>query len=351
MARSLYCLNVGQANCLVVLDPLPAGGADDSQAVVIDVGVDGTQLARWLRDIGVRHIPLIVLTHNDEDHICGLDGLVQGFRRRIGQVRFVIDRGPQDILFWVPAQEWQRDGVIGGIEELRSRTGAAYPRGELLLSPPACNYWLFCLYPTVFEHQAAVQGAEIVGPRPRRGHNATSAVLGLATSAKPRKLRALFGADLDLPGWRCLDERHDLRADILVVPHHGGPRHPTSRFGFTELAEAVRPRYALVSVGTHQRFGHPLPEFVRALRAVSANVLCTQITGRCVDDPAVIAGRSVLPLPERTEPRYLAPPGTTCAGTVAVTIPTSKPPRVLRFEQHRAAVDGLLPAHHPLCRP
>jgi hypothetical protein len=165
MALTLYCLDVGQANCLVILDPLANSGVRALQAVVIDVGVDGTRLARWLHDVGVRHIPLIVLTHNDEDHIFGLDGLVQGFRARVGQVRFVVDRAPQDIPFWVPAQHWLRAGLVGGVEELRARTGATQPRGQLLLSPPACGYWLFCLYPNLFEHQAAVRGAEIVGPR------------------------------------------------------------------------------------------------------------------------------------------------------------------------------------------
>jgi len=54
MDLSLYCLNVGQANCLVLLDLLPKGRPGEYQAVVIDVGVDGTRLARWLRDVGVR---------------------------------------------------------------------------------------------------------------------------------------------------------------------------------------------------------------------------------------------------------------------------------------------------------
>src|SRR5439155_20841159 len=44
----------------------------------------------------------------------------------------------------------------------------------------------------------------------------------------------------------------DLRADVLVVPHHGSQTSSTPEF----LA-AVRPRVAVISVGANNRFGHP----------------------------------------------------------------------------------------------
>jgi competence protein ComEC len=44
----------------------------------------------------------------------------------------------------------------------------------------------------------------------------------------------------------------DLRADILKVPHHGSISSSTEAF-----IDAVRPRYAVISVGERSRFGHP----------------------------------------------------------------------------------------------
>jgi hypothetical protein len=45
-------------------------------------------------------------------------------------------------------------------------------------------------------------------------------------------MRILLGGDLDLPGWRCLVESgHRLKADVLIVPHHGAPGGASSAFG------------------------------------------------------------------------------------------------------------------------
>ena len=352
MSTALYCLNVGQANCLVLLVPSGAGKPGERAAVVIDVGVDGTALAKWLSSIGVRHLPLVLLTHNDRDHILGLDALVQGFRKRVGTVGFVVDRDPKDIPYWIAAQQWVRNRVVAEVDEIRARAGATEPRGRLLLSDPTAGYWLYCVYPNVFQNQAAVRGAKTVGPKPRKGHNAASAVFGLATSARPRKWRVVCGGDLDLPGWHSLAEAGRLlAADVFVVPHHGGPRHPTRSFGFAELADEVSPAHALISVGTDQTFGHPLPELVRALRGAGAVVMCTQITAQCAKKPDALPNRTVLPLAQLTDPTHLAPSGSACAGTVAVVVSTNHPPSILRVTEHQTAVNGLAANHHPLCRP
>ena len=297
MSVALYCLNVGQANCQVLLLPTPSGKPGDRAAVVIDVGVDGAKLAQWLSSVGVRHLPLVLLTHNDRDHILGLDALVAGFRKRVGTVGFVVDRDPEEIPYWLPIQQWVRNKVVQRVEEVRAQTGATDPRGRLLLSDATAGYWLYCVYPTVFENQTAVTGAKTVGPKPRGGHNATSAVFGLSTSARPRKWRVVFGGDLDLPGWHSLaDSGRLLASDVFVAPHHGGPRHETSRFGLADLAAAVSPAHALISVGTDQSFGHPLPDLVKALRDLDATVMCTQITSHCVRKPDTLPNRTVLPL-------------------------------------------------------
>lgn len=355
MSVTLYCLNVGQANSLVLLSPSQNGESAEYEAIIFDVGVDGDKLARWLWSVGVRRLPFILLSHNDRDHILGLDALVQGFRegRRIGKIGFVIDRSANDIPYWMAAQKWIKSRIVEDVEEILAPAGMAQSRGKVVFADQANGYWLFCLYPTVFQNQAAVAGAAITTPKPRKGHNATSAVFALGTSAKPKKWRILFGGDLDLPGWHCLtDSNRLLASDIFVVPHHGGPRHPNSAFGFTELANAVSPTYSLISVGTDQAFGHPLPELVRALRGVHSTIVCTQITERCVNEPHTVPKRSILPLPQLTDPTDLATSGTACAGTVAVMIPSNRPPVVLRIKQHQAAIDGLVTnGHHPICRP
>jgi competence protein ComEC len=46
-----------------------------------------------------------------------------------------------------------------------------------------------------------------------------------------------------------------VRADVLLVPHHGSSTSSTPAF-----LDAVAPRVALVQAGYRNRFGHPAPE-------------------------------------------------------------------------------------------
>jgi competence protein ComEC len=66
---------------------------------------------------------------------------------------------------------------------------------------------------------------------------------------------------------RFLHQSIDLRCQILKVGHHGSAYSSTPAF----LA-AVRPRYALISVGRHNLFGHPSPSTIAALRAAGASI-------------------------------------------------------------------------------
>jgi len=64
------------------------------------------------------------------------------------------------------------------------------------------------------------------------------------------------------------DHGEGLRADILVVPHHGS--HTSSSETF--LA-ATKPRYALFPVGYRNRFGLPSDAIVARYRQIGARLL------------------------------------------------------------------------------
>jgi competence protein ComEC len=54
----------------------------------------------------------------------------------------------------------------------------------------------------------------------------------------------------------------DLRADVLKVGHHGNLYASTPAF-----IAAVRPRFAVISVGRHNTFGHPAARAIDTLSA------------------------------------------------------------------------------------
>ena len=340
---------------------MPEGRPGQSQASLIDVGTDGDLLADWLTSIEVRRIPLIALTHNDADHICGLPALVQRYRLQIGRVLFLIDRDPDSIPYHLDAEVWAATGIIEEVGRLETPRHYLPGMGALLVQEPQTSYRLYCAFPTMHQTEAAVRGSAARGPRLGHETNDTSAVIRLARRSNSERTRILFGGDLHYRGWHSMaDAGLDLQTDVLVAPHHGGPRGATTAFGAAHLAAETNPRYVLFSVGTRQRHvratteataRHPLPEVVRAFYNQGSTVLCTQITRRCHDAPETLAGRTVIPLPSVTQPHDLSPSGSACAGTILITLRESGHISVLHVYDHQAAVDQLLDAgDHPMCR-
>jgi competence protein ComEC len=71
--------------------------------------------------------------------------------------------------------------------------------------------------------------------------------------------RALLTGDLEADQELRLvrEQPAALRADVLLVPHHGSRTSSTPEF-----IDAVAPRVALVQAGYRNRFGHPAPDVV-----------------------------------------------------------------------------------------
>jgi competence protein ComEC len=123
-----------------------------------------------------------------------------------------------------------------------------------------------------------------------RGNNA-SLVLRLVWLERPL---ALICGDAETPALRRLLRLHaDVRASVLVVPHHGSVGGLLPAF-----YEAARPRMALVSCGYGNQWGFPSPQVRHALEALSIPVYSTAAFGqiqavwRTPDgEPALITAR------------------------------------------------------------
>ncbi len=78
---------------------------------------------------------------------------------------------------------------------------------------------------------------------------------------------------------------------MLKVGHHGSAYSSTSEF-----IAAVRPKYAVISVGRHNLFGHPAPSTIETLQRIGTAVYRTDENGavRVVTDGVQISIHTVL---------------------------------------------------------
>jgi competence protein ComEC len=241
----LVACDVGQGDGLV-LHVAPG------TAVVVDAGPDPAAMDHCLHRLGVRQIPLLLLTHFHADHVEGLPGALRGRRVMSIQVSPLVDP-PEEaarVARWAAAArvpvEPARPGEIRRVGELRWRV----------------------LWPSVL----------LAGDSPP---NNASVVLLVVT---PAGLSLLLAGDIEPLAQSVLHQAEpDLRVDVLKVPHHG------SAYQDAEFLRSLRARIALVSVGADNDYGHPAARTLDMLRHSGATTLRTDTGGDLA--VAVQAGR------------------------------------------------------------
>lgn len=258
-------LDVGQGNAALVR-------TTGHHALLFDGGPAGCDLAGQLRDLGVRSLELVVISHPHADHFAGLLESLGSLR-----VRALVD---QVEVAAAPAGEPRASGFEGrgdGAEaarylELRrelASDGCGYLFGRTGYSIGVDDVLVRLYVPA--DPLTIVDGldpwAAEYGPPSGDELNGASVVA----------LVSVGGIDILLPGDAEADvlSRYSLpQADMLVVPHHGSRGAVSAR-----LLQEIRPKVAVVSVGEGNSFGHPYSGTMSTLSEAVGTVLRTDASG------------------------------------------------------------------------
>ena len=264
LRRHLCFLDVGHGNSTVLI-------ADDAHVVIIDVGRQSA-LSEFLSEQQITHVNSIYLSHADADHIGALVGILATHQISIDRV-FLNSDGSKHTQVW---------------DDLIYELNAAHQAGSLqfevgLVSGMAeelpGGVSLDVLGPSRYLAAKGPGGTHRSAPKIRT--NSISVVISIAVAGTRL---ALLPGDIDGVGLRDLMENcEDLRAPILIYPHHGGLPGGMNPIEFANtLLAAVQPELVVFSIGR----GHhatPNPVTVRVLRETlpNARIVCTQLSEHC----------------------------------------------------------------------
>lgn len=236
-------LDVGQGDCAIVQ---LAGGTnilvDGGGNKYSDVGMH--IIIPALRNLGIKKIDLIAVSHPHSDHISGL--------------KTVIERVPVGIV-----------GLPDGCDNFAE--GKAF----LQMLEKEKVPWFFMEE----GHEVKFAGGgkiDVFLPEfdPTAGQyedlNALSAVFNLQWGGHS----ILFTGDVDRDGvLKLLQQERCGEVDILKFPHHGGYNSAAE-----EMLNLVKPEYTIISVGRN-RFGHPSPKTIETIEKTEGILLRTDEAG------------------------------------------------------------------------
>ncbi|BFU97145.1 MAG: putative Competence protein ComEC/Rec2 related protein [Nitrospira sp.] len=245
-------LDVAQGDSAVL--ELPGG-----EIVLIDGGASFERfdmgraiVGPYLWNRGIRTIDHVIATHPQLDHVGGLAWVLRHFS--VG--RYWGTGVVREEVFY---RRLEQALAAQGLSERRARAGEELPFSEgcrILIENPL--------------ESPQPQSSKRYGPKAGQSFNNDSVVARLNC----RGHSVLFAADVEQSALSRLQAGHQEPVEVLKVPHHGALSSLNR-----EWIVSLRPRYAVISVGRHNPYGHPAAAVLDAYRSQGIPILRTDRDG------------------------------------------------------------------------
>ncbi len=243
--EKVHFIDVGQADCTLV--------ESNGSYMLIDGGEedDAETIKQYLRDNGVDTLTYIIATHPHADHIGSLDDVINSVPTK----NVIMPR--------VSASTYCFENMARAIAGSKAAViepivGSTYSLGDFKFT--------------------------IIGPKryAADNHNNNSVAIKLVNGSD----RFVFTGDAEIEEETdIVDSGIDISADVLKIGHHGS-RNSTS----TAFLEKVAPKYAVISVGKDNSYGHPSDTIIDKLNSKKIQIYRTDTNGTVT---AVSTGKGI----------------------------------------------------------
>ncbi len=240
----ITAIDVGQGDSLLVISPegrtmlIDGGGSIGPVRSEFDFGEDVVAPYLWSR--GLDHLDVVALTHAHGDHIGGLPRIIEDFRP--SELWVGINPETASLLELYTAARANHVAIVEHVAGDELGWGGTKVR---VLSPPPD--WLPKSQP--------------------KNDDSLALLIGYGDT------RALLAGDLEKKMERFVASETP-RADVLKVAHHG-----SATSTIPELLAAVQPRFAVISAGYQNPFGHPRQVVLDRLQAAEVRTYRTDLQG------------------------------------------------------------------------
>ncbi len=217
----IHFLDVGQADSILIQD---ASG----QTMLIDAGNNGDSdlVVSYIRNLGIDHIDVLIGTHPHEDHIGGLDDVIENFD--IGKIYMPkvnhSSKTYEDVLMAIKNK---------GYKITPPQAGSTFDLGNAeytILSPISKTYSDTNNYSITVKLDYGENSFLFMGDAEKMVEN------------------------------EIIKMGYSIQADLIKLGHHGSMYSSSDDF-----LDKVNPTYAIISVGEGNSYGHPDPEVMTKL--------------------------------------------------------------------------------------